>query len=804
LKFKYVIFLLLIVALVTGLYFSNKFIKTKQYDGLTDFIPSLISNATNTTPANDTLFISMGDSAFQKISEIRDRAVETGIIINPEDPWVKGVVVYQEDSIKVKMRLKGKMTDHVKGDKWSYRIKTKKGKLIMGMHRFSIQHPGTRNYLYEWMHLQMAREQGMMALDYSFVRVIFNGKDLGIYAVEENFDKELAFNNQRSLGPIFRFDPDAFWEYRLLGITGYRLKPEYTKFQSAFIDPMRSFSVNDSAQRQYLEEALILMNAFREQKVSASDVFELDLFARRYALLDLIGGFKSVDWSDLKFYYNPNTKKIEPIAYESFSGFRINTLIGFDRYLADEIYHNDFHTLLFSDSVFYAIYYSYLQAFSQPEFIDEFLVENDSAIAYNMQVLNNEFPYKRFDRNQYDYNAKMIRKLTHPKYPLHVFVSPGKSEGLMLKISNVSAIPVKVLGVNREDEFYPAENLIIEPKLSNGFAEFHEIEVSGLMNFDGAQLVYTLLGNEEKEYAEVFQYDHPQTDITLGYPFEAKQYFNDQIGRMFDINGDKIIFRPGVHRIEWPLIIPDSMELIGFSPLEIQFSKGGMIVSGYKIKLEGGGEDPILISSIDDTGGFVLLESGQKNSFKNVIFKAVGAPNTGRFSYPSHINVYRATLKIEGCLFESSETTMLNATDALIDLNETDFYRVESAIHAKFSELKLSNCVFAEITGNAISVDATNVVLNDVSVNDCKKKAFNIEKWSIMNANRIKTTNCKIGIAVKSGSLVNINNWQKAGNEFDIDLKSKVGYGISELQILNSGDVKSFVVEKDEESLLKF
>ncbi|RLD21808.1 MAG: hypothetical protein DRI54_08855, partial [Bacteroidetes bacterium] len=351
----------MIIAIGIGLYFSNKFIKTKYYDGLTDFIPSLISNATNTTPADDTLFISMSDSAFQKISVIRDRAIRTGIIINPKDPWVKGNIVYKGDSVKVKMRLKGKMTDHVKGDKWSYRIKTKKGRLIMGMHRFSIQHPGTRNYLYEWTHLRMARDQGMMALDYRFVSVIFNGKDLGIYAVEENFDKELPFNNQRSLGPIFRFDPDAFWEYRLLGITGYHLKPEYTKFQSAFIDPMRSFSINDSVQRQYLEEALILMNAFREQKARPSEVFELDLFARRYALLDLIGGFKSVDWSDLKFYYNPSTKKIEPIAYESFSGFPIKTLIGFDKYLSDKTYHDDFHTILFSDPEFYSLYYKYLQ-----------------------------------------------------------------------------------------------------------------------------------------------------------------------------------------------------------------------------------------------------------------------------------------------------------------------------------------------------------------------------------------------------------------------------------------------------------
>jgi len=700
------------------------------------------------------------------------------------------------------MRLKGKMTDHVKGDKWSYRIKTKKGKLIFGMHRFSIQHPGTRNYMYEWMHLNMAREMGIMALDYRFVRVVFNGKDLGIYAVEENFDKELAFNNKRSLGPVFRFDPDAFWEYRLLGHRGFKIKPEYTQFQSAFIDPMRSWSFEDSVQQMYLEEALILMNAFREQKAGASEVFELDLFAKRYALLDLIGGFKSVDWSDLKFYYNPLTKKIEPIAYESFSGFKIRGLIGFNNFFPGKPYHEDFHTLLFSDPAFYRLYYHYLQEFSKPDFIDDFLTENDSAIAHNIQIINNEFPYKRFDRRVYDYNAKVIQKLTHPRYPLHVFVSEAKGS-FVVKVGNSSALPIELSGVWREDEFYPVENRIVVPKLSNKFVKYFEISVPGLTHFDGAELVYRLLGNEEEEHTEIFQYDHPSIKNLRAYPFEANQYFEAQIGQKFDIINNKVIFRPGAHIIDQPLIIPDSMELIGFAPLNIRFKAGGMIISKQQIKLEGTENDPIQISSDDYSGGFVLLESEGESSFKNVIFKGVGVPSSGRFSYPAHITVYRTSIKLEDCLFESSDALMINLTDARINAVETNFYRVKSAIHARFSDMNLMHCAIAFVSDNAISIDACQVRLDQVSILDCKKKALNCEKWSGGSAKSIKTTNCNTGVSVKSGSVLTISNWKKEGNEQDIDLKSKIGYGISKLTVSNSGKKGGFSIEKDEESALK-
>jgi hypothetical protein len=655
--------------------------------------------------------------------------------------------------------------------------------------------------MYEWMHLQMAKQLEMMALDYRFVRIIFNGKDLGIYAVEENFDKELPFNNKRTLGPVFRFDPDAFWEYRLLGHRGFKIKPEYTEFQSAFIDPMRSWSVEDSVQQQYLEEALILMNAFREQKASASKVFELELFARRYALLDLIGGFKSVDWSDLKFYYNPLSKKIEPIAYESFSGFRIKGLIGFGQFQPNKKYHGDFHSLLFSDPSFYRLYYQYLEEFSPPGFIDNFLSENDSAIAHNIQIINNEFPYKRFDRRVYDYNAKVIQTLTHPRYPLHVFVSE-KKPGFVLKVGNVSALPVEVLGVWREDEFFPVENKIIAPKLSNGFVEYHEIEVAGLEELDGAEFVYRLWGNSEDEHAAILQFDRPPTAAMGEYPLGTDHYFQINIGRLFDINGNTVVFRPGQHVIDVPIIIPDSMELLGFAPLAIYFKGEGQIISKNKIRLEGTEDNPITISSEDGKGGFVLLEGKQESLFKNVNFDHVGSPSAGKFEYPAHITVYRSLLRLEACLFKSTETLILSATDARINIVECNFYEVTSGVHAEFSEINIDKSAFAFLSGNALSLDASKALLTNISIVDCNKKALNFEKWSNVSAKSVNTTNCNIGVAVKSGSVLSINDWKKEGNEIDIDIKSKTGYGVSKLTISDSEKMTDLVVEKDEESVV--
>ena len=43
-------------------------------------------------------------------------------------------------------------------------------------------------------------------------KVILNGTDLGIYALEEHFERRLLENNQRKAGVIVRFDEEKMWD----------------------------------------------------------------------------------------------------------------------------------------------------------------------------------------------------------------------------------------------------------------------------------------------------------------------------------------------------------------------------------------------------------------------------------------------------------------------------------------------------------------------------------------------------------------------------------------------------------------
>ncbi|MCB0814173.1 MAG: CotH kinase family protein, partial [Flavobacteriales bacterium] len=143
------------------------------------------------------------------------------------DRYVKADLVHDGSAFKARIRIKGKLSDHVEGSKWSFRVIARKEGGFMGMKRFSLQHPGTRNYLYEWFYQQLSRGEGLIALKYGFCKVRFNGQDLGVYAYEEHFGEELLEHAHRPEGPIVRFDPSLYWVHRLSNLEGIRFDEPY-------------------------------------------------------------------------------------------------------------------------------------------------------------------------------------------------------------------------------------------------------------------------------------------------------------------------------------------------------------------------------------------------------------------------------------------------------------------------------------------------------------------------------------------------------------------------------------------------
>ena len=182
------------------------------------------------------------------------------------------------------------------------------------------------------------KREDVIALRYKFINVSVNGKDWGIYAVEENFDNELLENNTRPVGPIIRFNPDLYWVDRYNELIASKPVAEYASYYSANVEAYGENQVlKDSIQFNYYLKAMALVEGIRSKKMSVDEVFDVERLSKMHAIIDLVGGQHSIDWSDIKYYYNPVTSKLEPVAYESFTVLLLAIINNVPALQADEL-----------------------------------------------------------------------------------------------------------------------------------------------------------------------------------------------------------------------------------------------------------------------------------------------------------------------------------------------------------------------------------------------------------------------------------------------------------------------------------
>jgi hypothetical protein len=250
----------------------------------------------------------------------------SSILISTKEDYVPAILHYHHQKMPIKLRLKGDWAmHHLKGDKWSYRVKLKGDHRLFGMKSFSLHRPSQRGYLYELFYHQWLKKESILGLRYQFVNVILNGSSYGVYAIEEHFDHRMVENNRFREGPILRFSEDALWRHWWLQLYDYgELKNEKLVFFERH-SAIMPFNVNriwqDHNQQAYFKFGKNLLESFRHGKLDAESVFDIRKIAREAALSMIMNGLHGQEWINTRFYYNPITTLLEPIGFDAEPGY---------------------------------------------------------------------------------------------------------------------------------------------------------------------------------------------------------------------------------------------------------------------------------------------------------------------------------------------------------------------------------------------------------------------------------------------------------------------------------------------------
>lgn len=635
--------IIIMIAGAIGFYFGDRAAKEKGFSGLLDLLSTSSKNYPKSFNAeSEMISIAIEQKQFEKLSALVEQARREGVIPLKGNKFRKAVLEHNGVQHNIELRLKGKLTDHVKDDKWSFRVKVTDDSEVMGMRRFSLQHPGTRNYVNEWVFHQLARKEGLVALRYDFIEVQLNDNDLGVYALEEHFGQELLMNNGRVPGPILRFDPGLYWQHRSNLMSDIHVVEEYAEFISSNIDTYtESLIFGDSAMTEAFYKAQSKLEAFRSQKLPVDSVFKLLPLARYHALIDLVGGHHSLDWSDVKYYYDPMADRVEPISYESFSVFPTRSLAGSYHFKGPNAKIYDLHDALFNSETFFRIYVQELRRMSDPDHLDSLFRSIQPELDRKLAILYGEFPYKEFSVEQYYKNAEAIRTMLDTPQGIHAYYqNVDTSDGVAkvhLRLGMVESLPIELIAVRTsnkdvlflKDLGVPADQCIVPAKGKRAPIQIHDLVLNipsgieiDLEKGKGWRVIYKVLGDHKELKVTVLPYAY-LPEVSMVVPVvRNSQLISEMI--MVLPSGEGWVWKPGSWRLNETITVPENIVLSAGQGVEILFSDLGRIEVYGRLLFSGDVENPIRISSSTDSA--VIHLYGKRNSvFKNVLLKQNGS-----------------------------------------------------------------------------------------------------------------------------------------------------------------------------------
>ncbi|MCP4424173.1 MAG: hypothetical protein GY803_06760 [Chloroflexi bacterium] len=395
-----------------------------------------------------TLTIDMPFANYNVLLDQRKEALNRGVFVAAESDFQTADIRLDDQTIPIRLRLRQGTAVHLgENDKWNFDIRTRNDQLLLGMSRFYLIDPADNNWLNEWAFMQTLQREDILAPRYQFVHLIFNGDDRGIYALQEGFGPELITAQGRTEGVIVEFDAARLWEsiaYADGGATEADADPitnlTADDFKYFEVDTFRDAAVaRDETLTAQKNTAIGLLRGLQNGELAAADVFDGERYGRFLALVDLWGAPQAASLVNLRYYYNPETNRLEPIGFNAAPVLDDSS----QRISLDAAYN---------DPALQAAYVAAAQQFSQPEYLTALQADLDAAWQAQRQALNGAANFAAESQSLWEQLAQrqdLLRRSLHPLQSVFAYLGPpslSMEAVIQVDVANVLNLPVEIIG----------------------------------------------------------------------------------------------------------------------------------------------------------------------------------------------------------------------------------------------------------------------------------------------------------------------------------------------------------------------
>ena len=759
----------------------------------------------------DRLIIDIKHEHMEKLKSWRGLALERDQITADLKQYVPARIRFGDETYKVRLRLKGEWIDHVKTSKWSYRIKIRDGKTLLGMSCFGIQHPQVRKYSHEWFYHRALAREDVACLRYQFLAVTVNGRDMGTYAVEEHFTKEMIEHNRRRQGVVVRIEGD--YKYHPYSDRLDAIDMDFdTGIRSQHASAIGVYDEDKLASNPVLNEqvktARSLLQGFRDGKLSTHEVFDVEKLAAYFAVSELLGSIFTIDdWSDKRFLYNPVTSRIEPIGVEG-GHEELEEIVG-AKYNDPSVNPHDFHSQMFSDPLFVRAYIRALKRVSSKEYVDELLADLGEELDEQLSILHREWPAHDFPKDTLYRNAERIRAYLNPLDGMVAYLNP-EAPNITLEMGAIQPLPVEVIEVVWGE--IPlintnSKSLSLAGKPKNQRVKYRTEEfllpsdaIRDENNADALRVRYRLAGIEEIREAPIIQHSRLE-DWRLRSSLMGQKP-NVEIFPFLKTDEDsRIITFVGKNaRVETNLIIPPGYTLKCEPGVTIDILNGASIASYSSLNFRGDDENPITVTSSDNSGqGLVVVNAKAPSRLEHVIFRGLSTPRQAGWELTGAVTFFQSPVFIEHCEFLSNDSEDgLNIVSSTFQMRRTHFQSSTSdALDGDFTQGKIVDCTFSKIGGDAIDFSGSEIEVENVRMTEIGDKGLSVGEDSILVAENLQIVNAGIGVASKDLSEATITDITVKNSKYAAAVfQKKSEYGSAEMR------VKKLVMENNQHQYL--
>jgi hypothetical protein len=761
-----------------------------------------------------------------KLEKKRKGAFENGILETTDKDWVKGFVFDAGDPMKVRLRLKGDWLDHLRGDKWSFRIKMRKQYVWNRLRTFSVQTPESRNFLMEWLAHQLYTNRDVLTTRYGFMPLSVNNINRGLYAWEEHFSKQLLEFNNRREGPIIKFTEDAFWQVQKIYIQTEKWQ-QLPFYEAAVISPFgEARTMRTPALKNQFLNAQKLLYQYKKGVSAPSEIFDLNKLARYYALLELTQARHGMFWHNMRYYYNPVLDRLEPISFDGYSDnspLNISLEENFLYKLLDMKEAKPEEKLLtdlFFDQAFLADYFRNLEAITEPGFINEF----NNAIHDEQQLYDSllrfEFPDYYFDGQFLEKNAANIREYlpelkkmiterlkdpdmlpgsveleysdtmvfqNSPEYFVNVYREETADDSCFIRICNYFPNRITVLGTGESDRFMSAIdiNQTRIPAYQGGL-EGKEV----LMKTDtAARFLFFMFSHRFDTYrVPILPWPHPEGLSARQKLQEETNLAHFPFIRQNDLG--ELVFEKGEWVVDKPLVIPKGLKVVIDAGTRLDLVNKAMVISYSPVYLRGTEREPVIVTSSDFSGNaFTVLQAEGRSVVEHTVFENLNTLDYEGWTLTGAVTFYESDVDITNTKFyrnRCEDALNIIRSDFLLDRSAMS-YTFGDAFDSDFSTGYVTNCTFEQIGNDAIDFSGSDIRIMNVKMTDIGDKGVSGGEESRLIVEQTSIERAVVGLASKDLSMVEVSDCDVRDCDYGIVLlRKKPEYGPATMVLNNT------------------